>query len=932
MKFFGGSKNKEDKQKNKVHQKAQKLARKGQVDKAVQEWKSLLKNRSDDANIYNTIGDLYLKGKTKERAVESYQKAAGIYTKSGFTLKAIAVNKKILKVDPKNMDALTCMAGLHRERGMLTNAKECYLSLAQNHLRDGSHDKALEAYQHIVDMEPKNIRVKLGLAEIYLKENMIQEGARIYGEVIGCLLEQSRFDEAENLCGKLEKDNVSADDILGYTIRIHLARGRIDEAEASFKKVSQVFAAQPESVMLKAEILIRKGDPAAGSAALESIDRSALGETGQFAYFGLLVEVGEYEGALRVINEWREKLSESGRVEDLLAMYQSILQRDSQNLKVRNIVVDILKKLKRNTEVIDQYKAIGRIYADSGQLDEARNFYAKVLEMNVEDVEAQAFLQEAGGAAAEDVGYGDVALDTEVGGEAQEASDAKTYVIDDDLEIESFDSVTEEADAAVAEPGPGQQASPVSESASAGGAGPVRDGQTFLADNLTESDVYIKYGHFQKALSHLEKNLEVDPKHIPTHERFLEIFVEQANIQEQINTLMVLSMIYAEQADQEKCDEMLREVLALDSSHAEAQRRLNGQAAPAAAESASAPAEDLTFEFEEDENGQFATGLVGQREMPAKHAVDSGAIDELLEEATFYSENGLVEEARVIYEKILASHPDRQDVAAQLQRMGGKQEEARAGQDDVSSMFQDVSDEVFGQAPPSAPAAEAPAGVSGPHKAVEGADAYVNFADELRAEVGDPAADKKEEPLDFTAELRKEVEDSIGSDSTLFTDDDVMDVFSEFRQGVQRELGDEDHETHYNLGIAYLEMGLIDEAREEFQVASQDPKRLMDCITMIGLCHIQKGEFEAALHELEKGLAIEGRADNEYVGIQYEIANVCEILGQNDRAVQALLKIHELNAGYRDVVQKLKKLGVTGFKAAPGPAKAPIKKDKVSYL
>ena len=179
MGLFGNNKNKEDKKKNKTLQKAQKFARKGQIDKAVAEWESLLKKKSDDANVYNTIGDLYLKGKKKESAVAAYHKACEIYAASGFSLKAIAVNKKVLKIDPQNLDALTLMAQLNKERGMITNAKECYLSIAEHHIRKGAHDKALDAYKHIVDMDPRNIKVKLGLAELYFKESRIEEGTRI---------------------------------------------------------------------------------------------------------------------------------------------------------------------------------------------------------------------------------------------------------------------------------------------------------------------------------------------------------------------------------------------------------------------------------------------------------------------------------------------------------------------------------------------------------------------------------------------------------------------------------------------------------------------------------------------------------------------------------------------------------------------------------
>src|SRR5262249_36137488 len=57
----------------------------------------------------------------------------------------------------------------------------------------------------------------------------------------------------------------------------------------------------------------------------------------------------------------------------------------------------------------------------------------------------------------------------------------------------------------------------------------------------------------------------------------------------------------------------------------------------------------------------------------------------------------------------------------------------------------------------------------------------------------------------------------------------LEDILSDFKKGVEKQLGSEDYDTRYNLGIAYKEMGLIDEAIAEFQIAAKDPKRFLEC-------------------------------------------------------------------------------------------------------
>lgn len=954
MGLFGSGKNKEEKQKNKVIQKAQKYAQKGQIENAVAEWASLLKNKAEDANIYNTIGDLYLKGNLKDKAIESYRKACKSYTDSGFALKAIAVNKKVLKIDPNDLDSMMSMAHLHKERGMVANAKECYLAIAEYHIRTGSHDKALEAYQKIVDMDPKNLKVKVSLAELYLKEEMAQEGSKIYGEVIGALLEESRYDEAEKLCKKLEGSLGSPGANLKYMVQIHLAQNRVDEASVCAKQLEERGEQDSETAVYNAEILIRKGHAKEGIDALRKIDRSAVTEFVLLKIFRHLLAAGETDQALDVLNEIAEKYLASNRFEELCRLYQQVIDHDPDHLKVRQQMVDLLKKMKRDQDLIQQYKEMGRIYASSGHQEEARNIYEKVMCMIPEDIETKALLKgmnrdvSPGGAIEFD---GTVISPASEGG-AETAEEENVYAIDDKMEIETFAAGINEPEVLGTE-------APAEAPASSGDAGDEievikesgEDQETFLTDNISEADVYMKYGHMKKAIVHLEKNLESAPKHIPTHERLLQIFIEQGNIQEQINTLMILAKLYLAQGEHKKSEEALNEILVLDPGNEDAVRSLKeGPMALSsnATDEAEAPREAESFEFEFDDKGKAGAGP-GQEEAdaPKEKAGDAEPIDDLLDEADFYLQNGMIDEARAVYEKILNLHPDRTDVAGKLKEISGNGDKESPAPDEMSKMFSEVALEFGGKTPVPTGSAEddltsIKTGIPGEEAPSPMVDDFNSFAEALRQEVdgtlsgedhgtGASSGDA-DDMLDFSSELRREVEDSLASTGEVFGDHDVMDIFNEFREGVQRELGDEDHETHYNLGIAYMEMGLIDEACEEFSIASRDSGRLMDCLTMIGLCYTQKGEFHKALAELERGLTVQGRSDEEYNSIRYEIAKVSELLGNKERAVKELLDIHENNPGYRDLQAKLKAFGVKTDDRPLVKKKFRDKKNKVSYL
>jgi hypothetical protein len=149
------------------------------------------------------------------------------------------------------------------------------------------------------------------------------------------------------------------------------------------------------------------------------------------------------------------------------------------------------------------------------------------------------------------------------------------------------------------------------------------------------------------------------------------------------------------------------------------------------------------------------------------------------------------------------------------------------------------------------------------------------------------------------------------SSFTSLGDPGLEDIFKEFRRGVDKQLDKEDYDTRYNLGIAYKEMGLLDEAIAEFQLAAKDESRLLECSSMLGICFMEKGMPKLAVKWFEKGLKAEGRTDEEYQGLRYDLAAALEASGEQDRALELYKELYSENAGFRDVATKLRELRAT---------------------
>jgi tetratricopeptide (TPR) repeat protein len=144
--------------------------------------------------------------------------------------------------------------------------------------------------------------------------------------------------------------------------------------------------------------------------------------------------------------------------------------------------------------------------------------------------------------------------------------------------------------------------------------------------------------------------------------------------------------------------------------------------------------------------------------------------------------------------------------------------------------------------------------------------------------------------------------------ATELGDAGLADIFKEFKKGVDKQLGKEDYDTRYNLGIAYKEMGLIDEAIAEFQLAAKDESRTLECSSMLGICFMEKGMPKLAVKWFEKGLKAPDRSDEEYQGLRYDLAMAHEAAGEMDKALHLFTDLYGQDANFRDVAAKVRDL------------------------
>ncbi|HEX9290957.1 MAG TPA: tetratricopeptide repeat protein, partial [Anaeromyxobacteraceae bacterium] len=257
--------------------------------------------------------------------------------------------------------------------------------------------------------------------------------------------------------------------------------------------------------------------------------------------------------------------------------------------------------------------------------------------------------------------------------------------------------------------------------------------------------------------------------------------------------------------------------------------------------------------------------------LPAAGVDDEEDLDDEIEEADFLIQQGLFEDARDALENLLAFYPGHAKIEA-------KRAELRRR-----------------AAPPPATAPAAPAAP---------ADESFDIARELADELGSaPAAPALDEEFQYSVE----------------------DVFDQFKKGVAQTVKAEDSDTHYDLGIAYKEMGLLDDALHEFEVAlvGKGRKKEVDCLSMIALCKTEKGDTAGAVQAYQRALRSSQLTADSARAVHYELAGAYEATGDAPSALHFLHKVLQGDPAYRDAKKSLARLG--GGRGRPPPGEEPAR-------
>jgi tetratricopeptide (TPR) repeat protein len=856
----------------KVLAAAQSFVEKGKYDRAIAEYQKIIQEDPNDARTLLKIGDLYTKLAQHEKAIATYERVGKFYAQQGFALKAIAVFKQIKEIIARHVPHLEeryahitpKLAELYQQLGLTSDALAALDEVAHRLLRSGRDKEAVDVFRRVVELDPQNplphLRLAEGLSRVRDLENAVVE----FGIAAGFLTQLGRKEDALKVLERLLHHRPDIK-YAKQAAELYLDRGNHEGGLQALPKLQICFQANPrdlETLNLLSRAFKLIGQPAKGTEVRKEMARLAK-------------EQGKDDLCRDIVNQLQREAPNDEGVKQLVEMLKASPVETS-------VPSELIEEIQPDTEIVEE-----RAFPLSSPPPPMH-----------------------------------------VSGDS----------VDEPPEIVAEEHVELVDDAVTA------------------------DIQAQVDQLMADAQSYRRVRLYAKSIQALNAALEMDPRSIPIRVLMRDILLEAGRQDDAIHEMINIASLQLDALDGDGAAATLQDVMALDPQNERAAQMLRelgyelvdesqqqaqaaqtqeqAQQLPSYGTSYDAEAPLPSYDLDDDDAPQhqhqhqqhpaLQHHALQQQPLPqfqteiddpfdssagplpsfpleapesatsfelvakaADTAVDSGPptaatgaaattatgtsttpptranaaeIEEALEEADFFASRGLYEDARAVLGEMLSRTPNHPLLRERMGELEAQEQAAQKGSGTRAVPMRD--------------------------KMASASDDAENFdiASSLEAL----------EALDVAPEA-----------ANLMTEEhqvDVEEVFAKFKEGVAKQLDESDGQAHYDLGVAYKEMGLVDDAISEFKIAAKDNKRECVCWSMVGMIQMERGDINAAIDAFLKGLAAKVRTPEQETVLCFEIGAAFEAKRVPKEALTYYQRVVRRDPKYRDVQDRIRRL------------------------
>ncbi len=338
---------------------------------AIEEYRKLVDLDPTDLTALNTLGDLCARAGLSEEAKHIFSRVAQGYSHQGFTAKAIALLKKLLRIDPDDLDSTVKLAECYQARGLRREAARLYGDVADAFTRAGREDNALEAYQRLAEIDPSNTSLLMTLGERWLREGLKQRAHASFVAAADEFLIQ--HDDERALAAYLSASAARPDEpkTLAAIASIYAARGQVDRAIPLLCDSIGRNPADPEPLRMLGSTYLSAGRFDDAQRTFQTLLDLDGGEYRNLLLVGeRLLEIGDLDHAAQQIDAVVDALIARRDEQEAIDFLQRILDRDPQHLGTLKRLALMFRRLREDFNLVRTLKALANAAQERGLRDE----------------------------------------------------------------------------------------------------------------------------------------------------------------------------------------------------------------------------------------------------------------------------------------------------------------------------------------------------------------------------------------------------------------------------------------------------------------------------------------------------------------------------------------------------------------------------------
>ena len=934
----------------KTLQLADKLFKQGKIEAAIKEYQKIIEMKPDDLEVRRIIGDLNLKLNRLPEAFKQFEWISDFYLKEGFFTKAIAMYKRITRLDPQNEGVSFKLADLYSKQGLTIEAKQIYLELAEEYKRQNNQKKALGIYKKILEFDRSNIKMRILLADNYLREGMKDEAVseyltasdilmkkkefaaaeellmqtynkvkhlKVFEKLISCYITQGNSGKAIQMLRNLGDEIFKHLNLLKILGELYFKNNLIEDAEQIYKKIAEIDSNETEVIMKLGKVYLQR----------DEIDKA-------------------YQLFLPTIDHFIEK----AKFDEANSLLRFIITSNNAYLPALNKLASIFKATKKTSSLIAMYESLLPIYEQKNMKTELISVLKELIELSDSPFAYQEQLGKL---------TGESTADEEDDQQEREFISFQLNNADQALKKNNFKKAIDLLKTA-------QNAFPNNTD--------IRfklfdvyqmsnDIEALLSEGIELLKIYKKENKDEEYKVMLDKLTKLKPNDerlldLSGHERTnIEIDFDHAEMIEQIEELQQPSMGEMEISGIKSEEEDIFLLKGEDSlqikTDAESKKGLSSHLAEldfyiseGYFSNAEKILEKLRKEYPESREivSRLARIKKAKEIQPSKTdsiKVKPGETEKIEIESSISQESDLLqqfEDSKIEFKlDNILNKSDEKINSADFSEMDNIHFEIEMDEPASKESVQmiEVDQEEIIQAPSGSPKSS----TSDPNYLGSSAD-FLDIDNIFTSEESAVSSESPFKDIDEN-ELAESEMDILKSESLFLEEEDLyeteksvpgelsaikywvgelqkqrtstieknmMEIFKEFKKGVEEKIGTEDYDTRYNLGIAYKEMGLIEEAIHEFLISSKHPLKFFDSTGLLGICFREKGMMDESISWFEKALQTPDRKDDEYNAVKYELVQTAKLKDDYLYAKKLAFEILKNDPNYRNIKEVFEEL------------------------